>query len=57
MYENEARGNLNSDVYQECVQELRRPYLDCVEGQGLATLSLVEVAQEVARKLLQSFLC
>ena len=51
MPEGPARGDQAGDVYQECVQELRRPYPDYVKIQALATLSLVETAQEVARQL------
>ena len=33
------------------MQELRQPYPDYAKVQGLATLSLVEITQEVARQL------
>jgi hypothetical protein len=49
MHEDAAPGDPTGDVYQECVQELRRPYPDYAKVQALATLTLVEIAQEVAR--------
>jgi hypothetical protein len=36
--------------YQQCVQELQKPRPDCAKIQALATVSLVETLQEVARK-------
>ena len=37
--------------YQECVQELQRPHPDHAKIQALATVSLVEALQEVARQV------
>ena len=37
--------------YQQCVQELQRPHPDYAKIQALATLSLVETLQEVARQV------
>jgi hypothetical protein len=37
--------------YQQCVQELQRPHPDYTKIQALATLSLVEILEEVARQL------
>jgi hypothetical protein len=51
MPEDPAHGDLPGDLYQECVQELRRPYPDYAKIQALATLSMVEAAHEVARQL------
>jgi hypothetical protein len=51
MPEEAARCDPTGHVYQECVQELRRPYPDYAKVQALATLSLVETAREVARQL------
>jgi hypothetical protein len=51
MPEDAACGEPAGDIYQECMQELRRPYPDYAKVQGLATLSLVEITQEMARQL------
>jgi hypothetical protein len=37
--------------YQQCLQELQRPHPDYVKVQALATLSLVETLQAVARQV------
>jgi histone H3/H4 len=37
--------------YQQCVQELQRPHPDYAKIQALATVSLVEALQEVARQV------
>ena len=51
MPEDAARADTTGDLYQECVQELQRPYPDYAKVQALATLSLVEAAREVAAQV------
>jgi hypothetical protein len=49
--EDPARADVTGDIYQECVQELRRPYPDYVKIQALVTLSLAETLREVPRQV------
>jgi hypothetical protein len=46
--EDPARAGAAGDIYQECVQELQRPWPDYAKIQALATLSLTETLREVA---------
>jgi len=51
MPEDAERADTTGDLYQECVQELQRPYPDYAKVQALATLSLVEAARKVAAQV------
>jgi hypothetical protein len=39
---------LSGGIYQQCLQELQKPYPDYAMVQALATLILVETLQELA---------
>jgi len=51
MPEDAARADTTGDLYQECVQELQRPYPDYAKVQALAALSLAGTAQNVAAQV------
>ncbi len=40
--------------YKKCLQEFQRPHPDYAKVQALATLSLVEMLQEVAREVAEA---
>jgi hypothetical protein len=44
-------ASLGDTYHQQCVQELQQPYPDYIKIQALATLSLAEALQEVARQV------
>jgi hypothetical protein len=46
--EDPGRAGAAGDIYQECVQELQRPWPDYAKIQALATLSLAETLREIA---------
>src|SRR5690242_1435864 len=55
IHEDPARADAVGDLYQECVQELQRPWPGYAKIQALATLSLAETLREVASSAVRSF--